>query len=123
MHYWLALLALSGFLQEDAALSEHAGSAAVAMKKGDYTAAERENRAVLKLRPQMAEAEMNLGLACFLQKKYADALHAFETVRKLRPDMDAAVLFLGISQFKLNHFASALPDLKTYTAGHPDDFE
>ena len=109
--------------QNDDALEEHAAAAAAALKAGNYAAAERENRAVLRLQPNMAEAEMNLGLSCFLQKKYGAAVQAFERGLHLKPDMVNARLFLGISYFNLNRPAEALPFLERYAKEMPDDLQ
>ena len=104
-------------------MARHAAAAAAAMRSGDYVTAELQDRAILKLRPQMAEAEMNLGLACFLQKKYEDAIQALEAGLKLKPDMLNAELFLGISRFQLNQVPGAIPALEKYVAQRPDDFQ
>lgn len=93
------------------------------MQSGDYAAAEQHNRAIVKLRPQMAEAEMNLGLSCFLQKKYEEAIRAFEAGLRLKPAMVNARLFLGISHFNLDRPAAALASLQRYAAERPDDFQ
>ena len=109
--------------QQDDALARHAAAAAPALESGDYPAAERENRAVLRLQPNLPEAEMNLGISCFLQKKYESAIQAFETGLRLKPGMSNARLFLGISYFNLNQIAKALPFLKRYAGEMPDDLQ
>ena len=109
--------------QNEDALGEHAAAAAAALKAGNYAAAERENRAVLRLQPNMAEAEMNLGISCFLQKKYEAAVQAFEHGLRLKPELNNARLFLGISYFDLNRPAKALPFLERFTKETPDDLQ
>lgn len=121
---WLLILgALSLFAQNDDLVSQHAEAASAAMKSERYAIAEQEFRALLNLRPDMAEARMNLGLSCFLQKKYLEAIHAFDAVLKQRPDMDGARLFSGISHFQLNQTTAALPPLRQYANAHPADFQ
>jgi len=123
MRWLVAFAALSLFAQEYDPVAPHAAAAAAAMRSGDYVTAERQDRIILRLRPQMAEAEMNLGLACFLQRKYEDAIRAFEAGLKLKPDMANADLFLGISRFQLNQVPRAIPLLEKYAAQRPDDFQ
>ncbi|HEX4807383.1 MAG TPA: tetratricopeptide repeat protein [Bryobacteraceae bacterium] len=123
MRTLLFLVAVSAWAQQDDAFARHAASAAAALQSGDYAAAERENREVLRLDPNLPEAEMNLGISCFLEKKYQSAIEAFETGLKQKPEMSNARLFLGISHFNLNETAKALPFLQRYTAEKPDDFQ
>ncbi len=119
----LFFVAAVGWPQQDDALNRHAAAAAAALNAGDYAAAERENRAILRLSPNLAEADMNLGISLFLQKNYHAAIGAFETGLKQKPDMSNARLFLGISHFNLNESAQALPFLQRYTAERPDDLQ
>src|SRR5262245_20576908 len=122
---WLLLFiaALSLFAQDDDALARHASAASAAMQAGNYAAAENHNRSILRLNPQLAEAQTNLGLSCFLQKKYEEAIRAFEAGLKTKPEMANAWLFLGIAQFNLNQCSRAVPALKRYTAMQPGDFQ
>ncbi len=122
---WLVLLAALSLIAQDdeELLARHAASAAAAMKTGDYVAAEKHNREVVRLRPQLAEAEVNLGLSLFLQKKYAEAIRVFESSVKRKPELENAWLFLGISRFNLNRPAQALPALQAYVSRRPDDFQ
>ena len=124
MRWLVVLVALRLFAQDDdATLARHAELAASALQSGDYAKAEQENRAILRLRPDLAEADMNLGLSCFLQKKYLEAITAFNAGLKLKPDMANAKLFLGISRFNLNQVSEAVPPLQAYVAGRPDDLQ
>ncbi len=121
---WLVLFAaLSLFAQDDDLVTRHAAAAAAAMQSGDYASAEQHNRIIVRLRPQMAEAEANLGLSCFLQNKYEAAVQAFEAGLKRKPGLENARLFLGISRFKLNQPSSAVAPLRQYVAKAPRDFE
>jgi tetratricopeptide (TPR) repeat protein len=120
---WLLILAALCVYAQDNDLARHAEAAAAAMKAGNYAAAEQENRIIVRLSPRMAEAQVNLGLSCFLQRKYGEAIRAFEAALKLNPALDHAELFLGISRFKLNEHTAAISPLADYTAHHPDDFQ
>jgi tetratricopeptide (TPR) repeat protein len=123
MRHLLFFVALSLWAQQDTPLARHAAAAAAALQAGDYPAAERENREVVRLDPNLPEAEMNLGISCFLQKKYQPAIEAFETGLKQKPEMSNARLFLGISYFDLNQSTKALPFLQRYTIEKPNDFQ
>src|SRR5713226_5590281 len=122
---WLVLLATLSLIAQDDEdmLARHAASASEAMQAGDYASAEKHNRAIVRLRPEMAEAEVNLGLSLYLQKKYEEAIHAFEDGLKRKPEMANAWLFLGISRFNLNRPKDALPALRRYTARQPGDMQ
>ncbi len=123
---WLVLLATLSLIAQDDdedIIARHAASASEAMQAGDYALAEKHNRAVIRLRPELAEAEVNLGLSLYLQKKYEEAIHAFEDGLKRKPEMANAWLFLGISRFNLNRPKEALPALQRYTAERPQDVE
>ncbi len=93
------------------------------MSSGDYATAERHDRTIVQLQPQMAEAQMNLGLSCYLQRKYPEAISAFEQGLRLKPEMWNAELFLGISHFNLNQIAAALPLLQRYAGQRPKDLQ
>src|SRR3954471_10884760 len=93
------------------------------MRGGQYASAESHYRAVLKLQPGMAEAYANIGLSCYLQKKYGDAVQAFSSGLKIRPDMSSAWLFLGLSQFHQNRPEETAKALERYVKLRPDDFQ
>src|SRR5689334_17095291 len=123
MRHLVFFVALAAWAQQTDELSRHATAAAAALQSGNYAAAERENREVLRLQPNLPEAEMNLGISCFLQKKYREAIPIFNTALQQRPDMSPARLFIGISYFTLNQLSSALPALKRYVLEKPDDLQ
>ena len=117
-------IAMSAVAQNDEdVVSRHAQAASAAMRAGDYASAEEHYRAVAHLRPEMAEAEMNLGLSLFLQKKYQAATQAFDSALKVNPELINARLFAGISRFDLNHPAAAAPYLRRYTEAKPNDLQ
>ena len=123
---WLLLIAALCLTSEDndeALVARHAASAAQAMQTGDYITAEKHHRIVVRLRPALAEAQFNLGLSLFLQKKYQEAIGAFGVALKMKPDLVNASLFAGISLFNLNRSRDALPALAKYTAAQPKDLQ
>ena len=123
MTLWLlgALMLLAA--QAEDAASAHATKASEAMKSGDYQAAEAHFREVVKLRPDMPEALVNLGLSCYLQKKYGEAAGHFEAGLKKKPAMANALLLLGLTRFHLNRPAEAVVPLERYVAKRPQDFQ
>lgn len=124
MRWLLALITVSLAAQSaDDVLARHAEAASKAMAAGSYASAEEHYRAIARLRPEMAEAQVNLGLSCFLQKKYEAANQAFDSGLKLNPELVNARLFAGISRFDLNRPASAIPYLSRYTEAKPDDIQ
>jgi tetratricopeptide (TPR) repeat protein len=125
MWWFLVLFAAVSLAAQDdeEVVARNAASASEAMRVGDYAAAERMNRVVVRLRPKLAEAQVNLGLSLFLQKKYQDAIGAFEHGLRLKPEMANAWLFVGICEFNLNRPSRALPPLKRFTAQNPGDLQ
>ncbi len=119
----MLVLILATLLAQDREIARHAAGASAAMQAGDYASAERHNRAILRLAPDLAEARSNLGLSCFLQKKYKEAVQAFESGIERKPEMANAWLFLGISQFHLNRPSLAVPRLQRYVEMRPGDFQ
>jgi protein O-GlcNAc transferase len=78
----------------------------------DYARAEQVYRQIVKLRPRDGVAHQNLGLALYLQERYADAVPHLERALGLDPGLFGASLYLGISRFRDNRFAKALEDLQ-----------
>lgn len=117
----LVLCALSLCAQDE--IARLAASGSEAMRAGDYATAERHHRALLKLQPGMTEAEFNLGLCLFLQKKYEEASSTFRHVLKAKPDLVNAWLFAGLSSFHLNRLRDAQESLRKYANVRPTDFQ
>ena len=78
----------------------------------DYVRAEQIYRQMVKLRPRDSVANQNLGLALYLQGRYAEAIPHLEEAVDLNPKLFGASLYLGISRFRGNRFSEALEDLK-----------
>ncbi|MBM3728829.1 MAG: tetratricopeptide repeat protein [Acidobacteria bacterium] len=120
----LALLAAALFAFAQAGpTAGPASAAASAMKRGDYAAAERHNRALTELDPKLAEAWVNLGLSCFLQRKYDDAAAALETGLRIEGRLWNGWLFLGMAEFNRNRPARAIDPLRKYTAARQRDLQ
>ncbi len=124
MRLLVFLASISLLAQDTDELVAHlAASASSAMQSGDYAAAEKHNREIIRLRPDLAEAKVNLGLSLYLQKNYENAIQAFGEGLRLKPAMANAWLFTGISQFNLNRPQDAIRSLGKFTAKHPDDLQ
>ncbi len=121
----LVFFAAISLLAQDAdeIVARLAASASEAMQAGDYVTAEKDNREILRFRPKLAEAKVNLGLTLFSQKKYEEAIRAFAEGLRLKPAMSNAWLFTGISHFNLNRPRQAVAALAKFTAEHPDDLQ
>lgn len=91
---------------------QHFAAAQEAQKNQDFATAEREDRAVLKLRPDFAEVHMNLGLILQLQGRKEEAMAEFRAALKLKPTLAGANFFLGVNYCQLGDGKSAIPYLK-----------
>ena len=87
-------------------------AARAAEQAKDYARAEQVYREIVRLRPGDPVANQNLGLALYLQGRYADAIPHLERALDLNPNLFGASLYLGISRFRGNQFSQALDDLR-----------
>ncbi len=116
----LALCATAVIGQEiDAELSRHFTAAQQAQSAGNFGLAVQEYQAVLKLSPNLPEAEANLGLIYYLQTRYQESAQAFEKALSAKPDVRGAHLFLGIDYAKLGHVKQAIPFLRQAVEQEP----
>ena len=76
----------------------------------------------LKLKPEDPIAHQNLGLACYLQAKFAEGVPFLENAVRLGPGQFGANLYLGISYYRTNQFPKALPPLENAQKLSPKDF-
>jgi tetratricopeptide (TPR) repeat protein len=104
-------------------LQRHSEAAGQAMARHDYAAAESEYLAVVRLAPGMAEARSNLGLACYLQKKYDPATKQFKRALELNPSLYAPNYFLGRIRHSQRRFGDAVPLLERAAALQPRNCE
>lgn len=123
MALWILVALLLAPAAYGDAASDHAAQASAAMKAGNYQAAEQHFQELVKLRPDMPEALVNLGLSCYLQKKYSEAAGHFKAALARKPSLANASLLLGLAQFHLNRPAEAAVQLQRYVAVRPDDLQ
>ena len=109
MKFFLLLLVLPLAAQT---VEEIAGRAAAAMARNDYAAAEEAYRQFLKKMPSVAEAQSNLGIACYFQEKYREAEQAFRQALKLQPGLFTPSYLLGQICFRQGRYEEALPMLE-----------
>src|ERR1700689_2327683 len=93
----------------DSELAAHFGAAKEATRAGQAEPAIREYREVLRLRPDLTEARVNLGLDYFMAGQYTEASTELDQARKEKPHLLAANLFLGMVNLKLGFPAKSIP--------------
>jgi tetratricopeptide (TPR) repeat protein len=95
---------------EQVAKAMAAGSEA--MRTGDFATAVERFSDVTKLRPQLAEGYIDLGLAEEQQGDYAAAVKSLDRARTLKPSLRGANLFLGIAEYQVGETRNAEESLK-----------
>lgn len=83
--------------------------AASALRQGDYAAAEKGFREVLRREPGNVGALGNLGVTYSRWDRPAQAIAVYEQALKLAPDQPGLLLNLGLAYLKLDAFAQAKP--------------
>jgi tetratricopeptide (TPR) repeat protein len=92
-------------------LENLSAQATEAQKRGNYREAAEAYQQVLRLRPDLIGARLNLGLMQFSMKDYAAAIETFEAVLHENPKSFPGNLFLGLSllgQEKAEHAVAYL---------------
>ncbi|HUY15786.1 MAG TPA: tetratricopeptide repeat protein [Terriglobia bacterium] len=122
---WLVLVILSGLIatsqlhsagQQNASANQDAWvqlfrTAQQEMRAGDFNRAIQNFNQVLRLRPGLVEAQVNLGLAYHAVGDYRLAVTDLSQAARERPDLLPASLFLGLSYLKLGAPEKAIPAL------------
>ena len=96
----------------ESAVAAHFRAGEEATRAGQAERAIHEYQEVLRLRPNLTEARVNLGLDYFMAGEYQQASHELEKARQEKPDLVAANLFLGMTYLKLGLPARAIPPLE-----------
>src|SRR6266700_4089248 len=81
------------------------------MQSGRFDHAVEQFKEVLRFRPDLVEARVDLGLAYHAQGEYSLAVSELGQAARQRPDLLPAHLFLGISYLKLGSPEKAIPPL------------
>lgn len=81
--------------------------ALIYLKRGEYTKAESMQRKLTEMRPRDPAIHTNLGLALFNQKKFEEALEAFQHAVEIDPARGARHANLGKVYFAIGEFEAA----------------
>jgi predicted Zn-dependent protease len=92
-------------------LARHFRAGQQAMQSRRFDEAVEQFKQVLRLRPEVVEARVDLGLAYHALGDYTLAASELERAATARPDLLPAHLFLGISYLKLGSPEKAIPPL------------
>ncbi len=88
---------------------------------GDLEPAKAYYRAALRIAPEMPSAWNNLGCALNSQKRYAEAVDAFERVLRVKPHLADAHSNLGSALFSLGRYDEAIQHFREAARLDPDD--
>jgi tetratricopeptide (TPR) repeat protein len=95
----------------DAEASQHFAAAHQAQDAGNLDLAATEYLAVIRLRPEVAEAYASLGLVYNAQGKFAESARTLAKAEKLKRGLPGVSLYLGIDYEKQRQAALAVPQL------------
>ncbi|MEW5976226.1 MAG: tetratricopeptide repeat protein [Acidobacteriota bacterium] len=107
--------------QQDLAAHFQAGQQA--MRAGNFELAVTEFSKVLRWSPDLAEAQVNLGLAYHLLGNYAESVKMLSQAAQRQPELVPAHLFLGIGRLKLGLHAEAVEPLRRVVRLEPRNRE
>ena len=107
----IAALVFSSALSQDD-LAKLYAEAQQAQAAGDLATASLKYEAIVRLRPQMAEAYANLGNLYYQQGQMDRAKSAYQKAIGIKPELAGPYLFLGVIEFGAHDYSSALRDLQ-----------
>ncbi len=107
----VTLLVLSPALSQDDLVKLYS-EAQQAQAAGDLVTASRKYEAIVRLRPQMAEAYANLGNLYYQQGQMDRAKAAYDKAIGIKPELAGPYFFLGAIAFGAHDYSSALRDLQ-----------
>lgn len=113
----LVLLAGSGCFAQSSEttqqqISEHLQKAQTYLQAKKPELAIPELKTVVKLDPDNAEAQGNLGVLLFFRGDYADAAPALRAALKIQPGLTKMQMLLGVSEKRMGDLTSAQTDLE-----------
>ena len=97
------------------------GSAIEAQQRGDYSTAIDDYQKLLKLRPKMVEARVNLGTALAHTGRFDEAIAQYELALPDVPDKDGVVRNIGLAYYKKGDLAGAIREFKIVQQSRPLD--
>ncbi|MGH9850608.1 MAG: tetratricopeptide repeat protein [Blastocatellia bacterium] len=117
------LFALTPIQQPAADPALHFNRAVALQQEGKLAEAADEYRALLKLKPDYAEAQANLGVVLSRLGKYDEAIVAYESALKLAPHLTPIQLNLGIAHYRAGQYAKAAETLRSFLEKKPDSLQ
>src|SRR5579862_9004841 len=114
---------LCGQTPADEQAGRHFQAAQEADRARDLPTAVTEYRAALKLKPQIAEAWVNLGLDLYVLRRDDEAISAFQQALKRKPDLLGANLFLGMVYLRSSQSEKAIAPLKKVVTLYPNELK
>lgn len=109
--------------QKDTSLKALSGLGEVALKRGDFEAAQGFFRRVLEISPEDPVAAYNVGEILFSNQKTDEAITYFELAIKIKGDWPKAYHRLGLVYLNRGDFPKALANLKKFLELDPQSTE
>ena len=97
------------------------GSAIEAQQRGDYTTAIEDYQKLLKLRPKMVEARVNLGAALAHTGRFDEAITQYQLALPDVQDKNAVHMNIGLAYYKKGDLADAIREFKVVQTSRPLD--
>lgn len=97
------------------------GSAIEAQQRGDYTVAIEDYQKLLKLRPKMVEARVNLGAALAHVGRFDEAIAQYQLALPDLPDKNQVVMNIGLAYYKKGDLPGAIREFKIVQQARPLD--
>ena len=105
------------------AIVAHFRAGQQAMKSGQFEQAVTEFSKVLRLSPNLVQAQVNLGLAHHLLGQYGESVAVLAKAARQNPELVPAHLFLGIGYLKLGSHQKAVAPLERAVRLEPTNQE
>ena len=118
---FFALLLLAGAQAQEATPDTIFQRAISEQQQGDYASAIRDYRDYLKLRPNMVEAEVNLGAALAHTGHFDEAIKLYRAALPSLTYKNPVILNLGLAYYKKNDFANAQEQFAAVHKLQPSD--
>lgn len=92
-------------------------------RAGQLAEAAGEYRAILKIKPDYAEAHANLGAVLARLGKYDEAVSSYEAALKLNPRLVPILMNIGIAHFRAGQFEKSKDALERFLEHAPDSMQ
>jgi Flp pilus assembly protein TadD len=117
-----SFIVLAGYLAGQTGSPDRLYAEAVQMQqKGDLDGAIQNYRALLKMRPELAEARSNLGAALARQGRYQEAISEYSLALSVRPSNSGVRMNLALAYYKAGQIQEATRELTTVVAQAPQN--